>query len=285
MRIIVLFFSLLFFVSCAPIANDSIEKSKLKGFREVCFHTEKFTLFGMMRCGTEKMLHVYIEGDGHAWETASRPSADPTPRNPVALRLAMADTSAASVLYLARPCQYVQGGDRRGCSDRFWTSARLGEEAVASLDEAVSQAKVRAGAGQVALVGFSGGGGAAALVAARRGDVAFLATVAGLLDTDGWTARMHVSPLADSLNPLDAAPRLRRLAQMHYCGGADRTVPPETAMAFCRALGRQDCLAAVPGMEHGGAWETVMPDLLGRLGRAGRSGQAASLTFPGNVHP
>ncbi|MGA1373146.1 MAG: alpha/beta hydrolase, partial [Pseudomonadales bacterium] len=35
-------------------------------------------------------LTIYIEGDGFAWATASQPSTDPTPINPVALRLALA---------------------------------------------------------------------------------------------------------------------------------------------------------------------------------------------------
>lgn len=96
-----------------------------QGFSERLFSTKLFTLCGLLRPGLSshsKILRVYIEGDGHAWESRTRPSTNPTPRNPVALRLAMADPGADTVLYLARPCQYVQGEDRRQCSNRYWTS-------------------------------------------------------------------------------------------------------------------------------------------------------------------
>ena len=58
-------------------------------------------------------LHVYLEGDGQAFVSqGGYASSDPTPRNPLALRLAIQDNSANAVVYLARPCQYVQAGPR-----------------------------------------------------------------------------------------------------------------------------------------------------------------------------
>ena len=142
-----------------------------QGFSVRLFSTKLFTLCGLLRPGLSshsKILRVYIEGDGHAWESRTRPSTNPTPRNPVALRLAMADPGADTVLYLARPCQYVQGEDWRQCSKRYWTSARLGPEVMKSLDAAITLAKSDCGAEQVILVGFSGGGGAAAPVPVLR---------------------------------------------------------------------------------------------------------------------
>ena len=256
---------LLLVVSCAPSSRSILDDATKRGFAETSIHTEAFTLFGMLRPGNGNVLHVYIEGDGHAWDTPSQPSADPTPRNPVALRLAMADDTGAPVLYLARPCQYVQGDGRRGCHVRFWTSARLGDEVIASLNEAVTEAKRRIGASNVALFGFSGGGGAVVLLAARRNDVACLATVAGLLDTDGWTARMRVSPLTESLNPLDVAHRLRSVPQIHLCSRDDNIVPPEIAETFCKALGRPDCRIVYHDIAHTGAWEKAFPNIFSQL--------------------
>ena len=51
-------------------------------------------------------LFVYVEGDGLACLDARTPSSDPTPADPVALRLAAADPGAA-VLYIGRPCQFL----------------------------------------------------------------------------------------------------------------------------------------------------------------------------------
>jgi hypothetical protein len=42
-------------------------------------------------------IRVYIEGDGSAWLNSQFPSEDPTPSNPMALRLAVADVSRSSI--------------------------------------------------------------------------------------------------------------------------------------------------------------------------------------------
>ena len=111
-----------------------------RGFAETLYPTPYFILYGQFRPGTGDVLRVYIEGDGHAWQSRTRPSADPTPHNPVGLRLALADPSPAPLLYLARPCQYARGEVLRHCATRYWTSARLSEEVISSLDAAVSAA-------------------------------------------------------------------------------------------------------------------------------------------------
>src|SRR6056297_103827 len=69
-------------------------------------------------------LVVFLEGDGFAWIDRATPSRDPTPHRPVALALAAASQQPA-VAYLARPCQWVDGADRRGCDARWWTTHRL----------------------------------------------------------------------------------------------------------------------------------------------------------------
>lgn len=87
-----------------------------RGFAETLYPTPYFILYGQFRPGTGDVLRVYIEGDGHAWQSRTRPSADPTPHNPVGLRLALADPSPAPLLYLARPCQYARGEVLRHCA-------------------------------------------------------------------------------------------------------------------------------------------------------------------------
>ena len=196
-----------------------------------------------MTMGEPGPLFVYIEGDGLAYLDTRTPSTDPTPVDPLALRLAAADPGPA-VLYLGRPCQFAPGrGDPR-CSVRAWTTARFGANVVASIDDAISRERARAPERPLVLVGYSGGGVIAALVAARRKDVSLLITVAAPLDVADWTRRMGVSPLDGSEasarsggTPLQgAAGRLCRTErqdsacrldcvghrQIRYVGGADR---------------------------------------------------------------
>ena len=252
---------LIFLAGCStPPSEATLHLAQYSGFTEVSFPTEHFTLYGQFRpCdhGERKTLRVYIEGDGHAWSTRTRPSDDPTPRDPVSLRLAMADPSHDPVLYLARPCQFVTGGDLRNCSTRYWTSARLAPEVIASLNEAINKAKATYGAEKIILVGFSGGGGAAALLAARRTDVIFLGTVAGNLDTDAWTKLQGISPLEGSLNPIAVAPSLQNMPQLHLSSTDDTIMPPEISGRFCRAAQKPLSCRVVKGVQHGGEWQDV----------------------------
>jgi hypothetical protein len=170
------------------------------------------------------VLTVYIEGDGFAWVTGSRPSADPTPRDPLALRLALAhpDRNAA---YLARPCQFANA-ELTGCAERYWTDERFAPEVIAATDQALDVLKTRSGAKRLNLVGYSGGGAVGMLVAARRQDIDRLVTVGGNLDHVAWTTHHRVQPLIGSLNPVAVAVKLNGVRQWHFAGGRDRVVPP-----------------------------------------------------------
>lgn len=213
-------------------------------------------------------LVVYIEGDGRAWESRSRPSPDPTPTDPVALRMAAQDTAPA-VLYLARPCQYVRNEDSRGCASAYWTERRFAPEVLASLNLAVDRTVARLGASRVVLIGYSGGGTVAALLAERRADAAGLATVAGVLDHRAWTRHHGVSPLDGSDNPADHLDRLSRVAQWHFVGAGDPVVPPGLTEAVVERMGRPKTARVVrlDGFDHACCWDEAWPRLRRRLDR------------------
>src|SRR5512143_3524533 len=166
----------------------------------------------------EASVHIYIEGDGFAWVTRNQRSADPTPYNPVALKLAGRDSSA-NVIYLARPCQYLGAGTEPRCTQEIWSDARFSDEVVAATNRVIDQLvdKHR----KIELIGCSGGAAVALLVAARRHYVVSLRTVAGNIDHESFTQHHHVTPLAGSLNPRDVARQLATIPQRHYIGGND----------------------------------------------------------------
>ena len=204
-------------------------------------------------------LTVYIEGDGFAWRSRSRPSDDPTPRKAVGLQLAAADPGP-NVLYLARPCQYTPMTLNPACTVSYWTGKRYAAEVVEALDAAVSR---RLAPGQpVQLVGYSGGGALAVLIAARRDDVIAVRTVAGNLDV-GAVNRLHgVSAMPESLDPIDVASRLARTPQLHISGGRDTIVPPSIAEGYARAAGPCARVRVEPGMAHENDWSAIWPRLL-----------------------
>lgn len=235
------------------------------GWSHELFVTPRFVLAGLAKRprGRAETVVVYIEGDGRAWPSRAVPPRDPTPRIPVGLQLAARDPRPA-ILYLARPCQYATPETRTGCAAKYWASHRFAPEVVAAFDSAVDQAKSSFGAEHVFLVGFSGGGVIATLVAARRDDVRGLITVASPLDHAAWTSRARLSPLRGSLNPIEDADALRRVRQRHYLGENDTVVPAHAVRAFLRRIGDTSyaALRIVPGFGHTCCWAEAWPRLL-----------------------
>lgn len=206
-------------------------------------------------------LTIYLEGDGFAWMDASTPSPDPTPRDPLALRLALQQPEG-NAAYLGRPCQYVDA-QPGVCPERYWTEARFAPEVLAASNLAIDTLKARFGAQRLTLVGYSGGGAIAALVAARRDDVERLVTVAGNLDHRAWTSHHRVTPLHASLNPADETVRLQGLRQTHFVGAADRIVPVALATAFAARFpaAQRPSVRVLADFDHQCCWARAWPAL------------------------
>jgi dienelactone hydrolase len=114
----------------------------------------------------------------------------------------------------------------------YWTTHRFSPAVVESIDQIVSRLKQRSGAEHLTLIGYSGGGAIAALVAARRHDVDRLITVAGNLEPREWVREKGLQPLEGSLDPSDDIQALGAIRQWHFVGGRDTTVPPPLTEEF-----------------------------------------------------
>jgi len=207
-------------------------------------------------------VRVYVEGDGYAWRDRNTPSADPTPRRATGLALAIADPGP-NVIYLARPCQYSLDHSP-ACGEALWTDRRFSEDVIASLDEVLDRLLAPDPGPPLELVGYSGGGAVAALLAARRTGVSSLRTVAGNLDHVRLNRLHGVSPMSGSLNAADVAPVLATLPQIHYVGADDPIVAPEIAEAFVGRMADRHCVQVerVAGTTHEKGWEAAWPALL-----------------------
>src|SRR6266567_3693573 len=174
-----------------------------------------------------RVLHIYLDGDGTPWERG-RPAADPTPREPLVLRLMALDRAPSA--YLGRPC-YHGLATTPPCVPALWTDARYSEAVVASL-----------------------------AAAGRR-----LLTVAANLDVDGWAELHGQSRLAGSLSPARRPPLPARIYQRHYAGGRDRVVPPGI-VAGGEIL--PETLRVIPEYDHTCCWVELWPRLLEEVERA-----------------
>lgn len=262
----VLLISLSFlFTGCAVVEprNTASQIAQQAGLTRENVQTHSFLIASWSRITPPvRSLHVYIEGDGFAWQSRTRPSDDPTPRNPVGLTLAAADTHA-NVLYLARPCQFIGPPLPADCRARWWTEDRFSPVVLESMNEALDQFVARYPGVQLDLTGYSGGGNIAALLAEHRADVRSLRTVAGNLDVAYVNALHQVSAMPGAINAIDRAQALRHIPQLHLSGEADKTVPPDVARRFVQAVGG-NCTrtAVVSGMSHGSDWAAIWPQWL-----------------------
>jgi dienelactone hydrolase len=193
------------------------------------------------------------------------PSLDPTPREATGLELAAKDP-APNVVYLARPCQFTPMAMNPSCGIPYWTGKRFAADVIESMNDAVSRFAALTPGQPVELVGYSGGGAVAVLIAARRTDVVSIRTVAGNLD-DEFVNRLHdVSPMPESENAIDFASRVASIPQVHFSGAKDEVVPPSVAQRFINAANATGTRCAqaltVPGLSHGGDWSRRWPALL-----------------------
>jgi pimeloyl-ACP methyl ester carboxylesterase len=203
---------------------------------------------------------VFLEGDGSPWgNSGMQPATDPTTRNPLALRLMLATDDAA--IYVVRPC--YQGHNDARCSTDRWTSGRYSDEVVASMAAAIESESKKLRANHLIVVGYSGGGALAVLVAERLQDVAAVITIGANLDIAAWAEHHHYLPLSQSLNPA-LSDRAHPWAEFHFNGANDAVVPIATTDDyFKRYPGARRVV--VDSANHTCCWEADWPALLAAL--------------------
>jgi len=270
---VILLVALLLINACSsipPVAeriNTANQLARSAGFEKIAISTEEFDLITYQRISKRQnqTLVIYIEGDGSAWKTASTPSDNPTPNNPVALSLAIQDGSPA-VIYLARPCQFTNLPSK-GCSQDIWTNARFSQNVINSSNQAIEILKKQYQAKEVILIGYSGGGAVASLIAAQRSDIKLLITVAGNLDTTAWVKTFRLDPLSGSLNPADKAKQLSSIKQIHLIGSADQVIPKSVTQSYLGKLNipNQSELIEIKEYGHVCCWQQGWTSLLPRL--------------------
>lgn len=207
---------------------------------------------------------VYIAGDGDVWESPREWELDPTPQNPVALHLASKD-KADNVIYIAQPCQYSGMADKEeSCAPALWHTGRYSEDAVHSVGLALDEIARRYDLKGLHLIGYSGGGAIAAILAATRSDVLSLRTVAGVLDHKAQSDTLGSAPLSDSLNPVDYTEKLSGIPQYHFIGGQDKYVPPAVLHSYLQKMPPTRCVQykMIQEAEYGVGWVDKWPELL-----------------------
>jgi hypothetical protein len=254
------------FCGCANVTNLAVRyaRSENLGSSVISGTRYRHQIF-VSRSPATDVLYVFVEGDGTPWTNQGREiAADPTPHQPLALKLAA--NTRRSILYIGRPCYFSTVSDA-ACSSNLWTSERYSAEIVQSMSSAVNQYAAKAGYGHLVLIGYSGGGTMAVLMAPHVPATRAVITIAANLDVEAWAHWHHYLPLTGSENPALQAPLDTSIQQFHLIGGRDSNVP-ETLNH--RYFERRDAgmLWHYPAFDHVCCWVDAWPAILGRIDAA-----------------
>jgi len=208
-------------------------------------------------------LRVYLGGDGSPWLRGRAIASDPTPRRPLELELLARDPGAA--VLLGRPCYHGFAADENCTPDR-WTNGRYGAAIVESLATALDALIARYPDVGVTLIGYSGGGVLARLVADRVDRVDRVITVAANLDVTAWVELHGYLALDSSLDPSVVAVPARRFDEVHLVGERDENVPPSIVESYVTTRPGAR-IERMPTFDHVCCWADVWPALMSRLDR------------------
>jgi len=259
-RTLIILLGVFCIAGCTTLAEQFASKARDLNMKREVVTGARFQHVVYIKTGPlSKTLHVYLDGDGIPW-IAGRPSNDPTPRNPMVLKLMAQDKAPA--VYVGRPCYHgVQTiGD---CSSRHWLKDRYSEEVVVSLAAVINKLLEQGGYEKVALFGHSGGGALAVLLASRFSQTASVVTVAANLDLDAWAIYTQPNYLNGSLNPATLPPLPCSVHQRHYAGEKDIVVPPALMAKATSHLGSE--LIVIDNYDHVCCWEQFWPTVLDDL--------------------
>jgi len=204
------------------------------------------------------VANIYIEGEDTLADSSR------TPFNPVALHLASKD-KAENLIYLARPCQYTEMLDpAESCKTSYGKDARFSEDVIASYDIALNDIAKRYDISMFNVIGYSGGGAIATLLAAKRSDIVSLRTVAGILDHETYSDVATAPSFTKSLNPVNEASTLTKMPQYHFIGGRDNVVTPAVLHSYLQSMPPTNCVQTmmVQEADHTIGWVDKWPELL-----------------------
>ncbi|HYM34976.1 MAG TPA: hypothetical protein VET48_06230 [Steroidobacteraceae bacterium] len=249
--------------SCASPAQQFEHRARALGLERLEITGTRFSHFiyrkpGINLRGSQPdVLLVYLDGDGTPGAgRGAEPSVDPTPREPLALSLMI--KSSQPGIYLTRPC-YNREHHESICDSALWTSARYSYDVVGSSTAALERYARDHGNPQIILVGYSGGGALAMLMAPHVSQLKGVITIAANLDTDAWTAAHGYLPLVGSLNPanLDES----TVPALHFLGERDTNVSSAMLDGYFAKHPHAE-IQHIQSFDHRCCWVEEWPTLL-----------------------
>lgn len=256
-------------ILCSCTNNSAIKQSKANKLAEQAnfisktVNTNYFTIQTYHKLSNNiTPLNVYIEGDGLSWINKYRLSSNPTPTEPLVLELATYDPNE-NILYIARPCQYIDLNLETHCNAKYWSKSRFSEEVISSIEQVINHYRSNCNQ-KVNIIGYSGGGNIAAIIAARNKYVISLRTIAGNLDHVTLHHYHNVTQLNDSLNAIDFTKNLKYCPQLHLIGVNDIIVPEIIVGKFAKKINNPACISIIKlaHVDHYRGWSKIWSNII-----------------------
>ena len=208
-------------------------------FQYVPIQTDSYQIATWQKINNPKnnLIHIYIEGDGNAFDSYGLPTSNPTPHGTLVRDLATKD-NFENVVYMARPCQFIMD---ENCSVDDWTTGRFSQKIMDAESQAINKiAKNK----KVILIGYSGGAMVSGLMIKQNPKLKVdkWITIAGVLNHKKWTEYFGDEPLNKSLD-METLPNVN---QVHFVGGRDKVVPYDLAKTWAK----EKDIKLVPGATH-----------------------------------
>ncbi len=254
--------SVVLLVACVDTAIRLDELAKKEGFSQMKVMGMDFQHHIYFRQNLlSKSLHVYLEGDGRPWRNKGEVAFDPSMDSLLSLELMKLD--AASVLYVGRPC-YHGDADIKPCHPWYWTNGRYSQDVVDSMSAVIKSYVIKNGVLDVVLIGQSGGGTLAMLLAEKLNNVSAVVTLAGNLDVRRWSQYHDYTELEGSLNPIERQPLIASIKQLHYAGDSDKNIPYHFIFDAIKKQKNAEFIL-LNNVDHDCCWEEYWPAILKRL--------------------
>lgn len=245
-RILIIVIYIITLTSCS---KNIVQLAKEHQFQSKYIQTSSFKIRSFEKINSHNSVNIYIEGDGRG--------RDPSPVISTTFELATIDSNP-NVIYLARPCQLSPSDLQSVCTSYDWQQGRYSKKIISSISEVLDQYKFK----KINLIGFSGGGAIAVLVAAQRNDISSIKTVAGNLDLIEMDRYHKTIPLTGSLDPMSVATKINHIPQLHFSGSEDQIVPLQVTKNYVAKSNSDKVKYIIVKAKHNSGWYKIWPELL-----------------------
>lgn len=240
--------------------NKAIDLA-IKGDFESQIISGKFPIQIFYQNHKSRHVIIYLEGDGLVINKYGEAAKNPTPTDPVALRLAIVDQRKISKIVINRPFHYIKNIN---ANSKYWTTARYSDEIIQAILNSIKVCKKQFGFETIEIVAYSGGAAVALLLVPHLPNITKITTFAGNLDHVSWAKYHEAQPLFESLDPLKNKNILAKIPQVHFVGESDDNTTVELGLGYQQKVGSNNVkIVQVPGFNHDSnnwpeIWQSVL---------------------------